>query len=226
MDKHRTASATQVGEILREAIKAITSVIDNFSASDLINCLKGNGEKLAGYMGLVFTALMTNQVIIVQAPQFRTWRTVKLGEYPTRESLKSALTDAGHKISDWAKDILGKPAFKISPDLTDLELVRVSVGELGFKSGAKLKDIYDRAWEWGLMLCPPEVGPQLRLQYKDQPKGEWLLIAMEPISASAGDLDVFRVRRHDGGASWLSAFYGNPDFVWDAGRVWVFARRK
>jgi hypothetical protein len=37
------------------------------------------------------------------------------------------------------------------------------------------------------VLCHPEVGPQLRLDYRDQPLGESLLIAMEPVKTYYGD---------------------------------------
>src|SRR5438046_9254883 len=36
-------------------------------------------------------------------------------------------------------------------------------------------------------LCPAEVGPQLRLAYRNQPVGEALDIAMEPVSTYAGE---------------------------------------
>jgi hypothetical protein len=38
------------------------------------------------------------------------------------------------------------------------------------------------------MLCPAEVAPQLRLQYPDQPPGEFLRIAMAPIATNRGDV--------------------------------------
>lgn len=158
--------------------------------------------------------------------QFSTWRTVKIGSHVSVEDLKSDITKGGHNISDYSKDILGKPAFTLADQESELELVKVTARELGFSNGATRKDIYNRAIEQGLMICPSEVGPQLKLQYKDQPKGEWLLIAMEPITVSDGDLRVFRVERDDDGESWLSTDYDDPGIVWDADSVWVFARRK
>ncbi len=158
---------------------------------------------------------------------FKTWKTIKLGTgLKTADDFRKALKKADCNISDWANDIIGKSAFSVSPEEVDAELVVVSVAELGFKNGATCADIYKRAEELGLALCPNEVGPQLRLQYKDQPNGEWLLIGMEPITDSDGGLSVFSVARHVGGARWLYSHYGSPDGVWHAGGRWVFLRRK
>ena len=129
------------------------------------------------------------------------------------------------RIGDWVNDALGKPAFMASTEEAEVELVVASVAELGFKDGATLKDIYVRAQDLGLDLCPPEVGPQLRLQYTDQPKGEWLIIAMEPITDSDGDLSLLYVE-HDGGGRWLRADYGHPGNVWSGYCRFVFLRRK
>jgi hypothetical protein len=157
---------------------------------------------------------------------FPTWKTIKLGTgLQNACEFRGALKNAGFRIGDWGNDILGKPAFKVSPKETSIELVQVTVAELGFKDGATRKDIYERAISLGLELCPNEVGPQLRLQYKDQPKGEWLLIAMEPITDLNGDLKVFYVGHADAGL-WLDGHFGNPDNVWHGSRRWVFARRK
>ncbi len=171
-------------------------------------------------------SVVEGRKLSVNGTQFPTWRTVTIGTHKTVEELKTAIKQAGCYISDWADDILGKKAFTLSSEKTEFELVKISVAELGFKNGATLKDIYAKALELGLDKCPAEVGPQLRLQYDDQPKGEWLLIAMEPISDSDGDPLVFYVMRYDDGESWLYASYDDPDYVWDSQNVWVFARRK
>jgi hypothetical protein len=156
------------------------------------------------------------------------WKTIKLGTggLKNADDFRKALKKANCGIGDRGNDILGKPAFTVDDTKKEVELVNVSVAELGFKEGARYADICKRANELGLDLCPAEVGPQLRLQYKDQPKGEWLLVAMEAITSSRGDLDVFCVVRNGGGERWLDADYGNSDCFCFANHRFVFLRRK
>jgi hypothetical protein len=169
--------------------------------------------------------------LIVSKPQvnFKTWRTVKLGTgLKTALDFRQALKNADCKIGNWGNDILGKPPFEqsVADKETEVELVNVSVAELGFKDGATRADIYKRAQELGLDICPAEVGPQLRLQYTDQPKGEVVLIAMEPITDSGSSPNVFEVRRNDDGEQCLYADYGRPVRFWNGSSRWVFIRRK
>jgi hypothetical protein len=173
---------------------------------------------------------MTSSVLTQISPfyqkVFPTWKTIKLGcGLQTADDFRKKVMEVGMKIGDWANDILGNPAFTATTSETEVELVIASVAELGFKDGATRKDIYVRAQEFGLDLCPPEVGPQLRLQYTDQPKGEWLVIAMEPITDSDGDLNLFRVA-HGGGGPWLDAHGGHPGRFWVGDGRLVFLRRK
>ena len=167
---------------------------------------------------------------VVTKPQrtFKTWRTLKLGTgLKTADDFRKALKDANCSIGEWGNDILGKPAFTVAAEETEVELVNVSVAELGFKNGATRADIYKRANELGLDICPNEVGPQLRLQcYNDQPKGEGLLVAMEPITDSSGSLNVFHVERDGDGEQWLRGNFGDPVSFWGARSRWVFLRRK
>ena len=154
-----------------------------------------------------------------------TWKTIKLGTsgLKTADDFRKAIKDCGMKIGDWANDIIGKPKFTVTTGETEVDLVKVTVAELGFKDGARRDQIYERAKELGLELCSPEVGPQLRLQYNDQPMNGWVLIGMEPIRNSVGDLFVFRVAR-DGDGLWLRSYYGLPGNVWRADHRWVFVR--
>lgn len=158
---------------------------------------------------------------------FKVWKTLKLGTgLSTAADFRAALKRGGNKIGDWANDILGKPAFTAVSQETEVDLVKVTVAELGFKDSATYRQICERAMGFGLELCPAEVGPQLRLQYQDQPFGEWLVIAMEPIADSDGDLFVFYVE-HDDDGRWLSGGRGgHPDYGWCGGVQFVFLRRK
>jgi hypothetical protein len=93
---------------------------------------------------------------------------------------------AGCGIGDQAEEILARPAFTVSTTKTDVELVAVSAAELGFQTDtASLADIHARARQLGFGLAAAEVAPQLRLQYLDQPIGEFL-VGMEPIRTWKG----------------------------------------
>ena len=64
----------------------------------------------------------------------------------------------------------------------------LSAADLGVESDqASLAEVYQRARHAGLELCPAEVGPQLRLDYRNQPLGEALDIAMEPVATYRGE---------------------------------------
>jgi len=155
---------------------------------------------------------------------FKVWRTIKLGTgLKTADDFRKSLKANGMNVGDRASDILEKPDFTSAVGETEVDLVRVTVAGLGFKQGARRDQIYERARELGLELCPPEVGPQLRLQYKDQPIGEWLLIAMEPCTDSVGRLLVFHVE-HDDNGLWLDGNYGGPAHFWRPENPWVFVR--
>lgn len=152
------------------------------------------------------------------------WRAIKLGiGFKDAEGFREAAKMAGMKISDWANDMLNKPAFVVLQQETEVDLVRISVSELGFKESTRYDKICERAQQLGLQLCPAEVGPQLRLQYKDQPKGEWIYIAMEAIRGSGGSLLLFSVGRIDGGL-WLSSSCAGPGSLFIPDDMFVFVR--
>ena len=178
----------------------------------------------SGRFGMVTDAIRTVAGVSEQA--FRVWKTIKLGTgLRTADEFRGALKSHRFQIGDRGNDILGRPTFTMATKETEVDLVVVSVAELGFNYGASRGNIYQRAQELGLELCPAEVGPQLRLQYKDQPCGEWLIIGMQPLTGSDGILCVFCVRHQDDGIS-LYGYGGHATSVWDSDSRWVFLRRK
>src|SRR3989338_581570 len=154
------------------------------------------------------------------------FKTINLGTgLKTADDFRKSLLDSGNKVSSEANGILGNPAFTVAVEKIKIDLAIKSVDELGFKDGAIRQQIYGRANELGLDLCPAEVGPQLRLQYKDQPEEEQLIVAMNPIAGSGGALFLFYVERCASGL-WLGGFCGDPGRIWHADYRFVFARRK
>ena len=152
------------------------------------------------------------------------WKTLVLGTYRNGMTIRDALDEARCAVGDSADEILGRPAFTVSAAHTNVDLVVVSVSELGFgDAGASIATIYARATALGLDLCPAEVGPLLRLQYADQPLGEFLRVAMRPIATYAGTPVDFTLA--NGGAD-LALIGGEwrPDLVVPGAARFVFAR--
>ena len=156
---------------------------------------------------------------------FTLWRTINIGGN-TKEEIKKKLEDGGYRVSGRAWDMLDAPECTISQEPTEIDLVVVSVKELGLKDGATTKEIYVRAQELGLDLCPTEVVPQLRLQYPDHTFAKWLNIAMEPIQGSDGHRRIFAPIRDLDGVRYLNVNYGDPNCGWHSGQQFVFVRTR
>ncbi|MEK9157160.1 MAG: hypothetical protein AAB448_03470 [Patescibacteria group bacterium] len=135
---------------------------------------------------------------------------IKIGGKDVDE-LKELLEAGGHRF-DYTKSILEHNDFKRSlykedpkdpekPHYTqwglkspeEATLIRLFVNDLGFPSGATTKQIYAKAKALGLELCPPEVGPQFRLQYISRPMYESVYVGMKQIIGSDRNPRVFRV---------------------------------
>ena len=162
----------------------------------------------------------------VSVSQTPIWKTVTIGEYKGANAVRAAIDAAPCPIAmgDLADEILGRPAFPFSRSKFDIDLVVVSVAELGFgPDGASLRDIYTRAGTFGLDLCPAEVGPILRLNYLDQPLGEFLHVAMHPVATYAGELIDFTLG-NGGSALLLIGGDAHPDVVLTGGVRFVFMR--
>ena len=145
-----------------------------------------------------------------------------LQPHKSSKELENKLEKAGFKVSDYAKELLTKIKPRKKKEVVELEIK--TSAELGLPNGGTFEQIKAEAEKQGLSLCPPEVGPSLRLESKDQPKGEWLRIAMEPVAVSGGGLSVFDVAR-DAADLWLGTSWFYPRAVFPPGGRWVFVRK-
>lgn len=152
--------------------------------------------------------------------RFATWKTVKLGTHKSARDLAEGLARKGFGVDDYAADALN--AMLVAETETEVELVLVTVADLGFQDRTRRGDIYARAREFDLDLVPAEAGPQLRLQYTDQPMGESIFVGMDPVFDSDCHVHLF----HIGDRSWLHSTCGNPNHKWDPHDRWVFTRSK
>ena len=142
------------------------------------------------------------QIPIKSAVDVSVWRTITIGTFANVFALSTALDAVGCGIGNSAGEILARPTFTLRGAKTNVELFTVSAAELGFKTDtASLASIYARAQLLGFELAAAEVGPQLRLQYFDQPIGEFLTIGMEPIRTWTGAPVILNVA--NGGAGLI-----------------------
>lgn len=142
------------------------------------------------------------------------------------EQLISEMEAAGINLSDYARSmLLNKAEFISTKNPEEMTLIRLTVGDLGFKTSATTTQVFERAEELGLELCPPDTGPNYRLKYRNQPLGEYFRIGMKPISDSDGDPSVFRLSR-DGVGLWLYGDWAGPVYTWSPDSKFVFRLRK
>ncbi|MFW0837446.1 MAG: hypothetical protein ACKKL5_00390 [Candidatus Komeilibacteria bacterium] len=135
------------------------------------------------------------------------------------DTAKQSLKDKNIYLSDWGKDILEKTEF--SKEKQEYDLVRFTVEQLGFPNGATTDEIYNKAQELGLELCPAEIGPQLRLQSTSK---EWMLIAMKQIIDRDGAPKLFDLNDYGVQLALVSNDAGSDD-RWDSDGRFVFHYR-
>ncbi|MCX6726417.1 MAG: PcfJ domain-containing protein [Candidatus Shapirobacteria bacterium] len=143
-------------------------------------------------------------------------------------SAKVLVTDMkqkGMEPSDYAKSMMENSDFVTLKQSEKIDLIHLTVGDMGFTDIPTTDELYQRALELGLELCPPEVGPALRLKDENQAMWSSYYIGMKQISGSDGGPDVFEVGR-GGDTPWLRSVWAYPGYHWALDREFVFRLRK
>lgn len=161
-------------------------------------------------------------------------KTIKYGAISKGDLSKKVAKE--QNLGDWAKDVMTKPAFTTVDTEETVDLVFLSLKDLGFIKSPRTDEFMTAQFcaDWSaknldgqvIELCLPEDGPHLRLQYDEQPKGEIVWMAMERITDSDGGPCVFGVERRGDGNRWLGAGYAGPGNRWGLGGRIVFRLRK
>ena len=118
---------------------------------------------------------------------------IMLGVHQSPEEYEQALQLEGKKID--ASAIAAMKKVVCAKTQVTVRLASATIEELGFLHGGTTEQVHAAIKMRGGMLCSSEVGPALRLFFKDQPKKEWLWIAMDAIPVANNRESIFFLAR-------------------------------
>lgn len=161
-------------------------------------------------------------------------RTVEVGG-STKSQLLRKLREQSIHMNRSALRLFRDDRFTTSTARHVLDTVELTVRALGFVRGATASQMFAKARRLGLELCPLELGPHLRLAYRDQPEGSFgaplrqhkapvgsLTIASEPLDENLSTPKGFYLRRIDG-VLWLRGYTADAAHVWSPEDHLVFS---
>jgi len=164
-------------------------------------------------------------------------RTVEVGGLSKGELIEK-LKQSSIMMNEYGKRLFASDQFTTAETKYSLETVELTVGHLGFHEGATTDQIYKRASELGLDLCPVELGPHLRLAYHDQPEGKEenllkkqqapsgsITIASEILSEEDDFPKGFYLRGING-VLWIRGYLADHLHVWNADNHFIFCQTR
>lgn len=140
-------------------------------------------------------------------------------------------------VNEYGERLLSNDKFTTSEIKYNLKTVELIIRNLGFPNGATLPQIFRRAKELGLGLCPLEAGPYIRLAYLEQSEGSTgdhsqqqapfgsITIASEIVSEDDDFPKGFYLRKING-ALWLRGYLADDLHVWNPDDHFIFCQRK
>jgi hypothetical protein len=164
-------------------------------------------------------------------------RTVQVGGL-TKSELVEELQRKAISMNEAGESLFASDHFTTSETRYSVTTVELTVGDLGFPQGATIAEISARAAALGLGLCPLELGLHLRLQYLDQPEGDWgqpvrhhqapsgsITIASEMLTEDDTFPKGFYLRRIKG-ELWLRGYRSGPEHVWEPDDHFIFCQKE
>jgi hypothetical protein len=151
-------------------------------------------------------------------------------------ALRQSLIAHEVQLNQAAESLFADHRFTPHDQQRVIEIAARSVAELGFDDGGTYEQLVTRARELGLVECPLELGPHLRMQFLDQPEGApglprtrhqappgSITIASTPLDDQDETPKGFYLRRING-ALWLRGYWSWAGHIWNPQDVLVFTR--
>lgn len=162
-------------------------------------------------------------------------RTVEVGGL-TKLQLIKKLQNYSILMNEYGEWLLTDDKFTTSDTKYVLQTVELNVSDLGFPDGANTTQIFQRASDLGLELCPLELAVHLRLGYLDQPEGfsgnplkrnqapsGSITIASEILTEDDDFPKGFYLRRINGGL-WLRGYLADHLHIWNHDDHFIFCK--
>ena len=163
-------------------------------------------------------------------------RTIEVGGL-NKWQLVQKLQQHSISMNKYGERLLSDDKFTTSESKYSLKTVELTVRDLGFPNGATMTQIFKRASELGLKLCPLELGPHLRLEYLNQSEGYTgnpsqqnqapsgsITIASEIISEEDHfPKGFYLIKIND--VLWLRGYIADNLHVWNAYDRFVFCEK-
>lgn len=202
-------------ECTRDEIAHVPSQIQSNTKAYVGQLEPGMFQKLPENLEHVYTSFLGNKIHR---------ENVEIGGKSARQ-LTSEMKTAGIKISNGAKSMLKNREFIPGKKPEEATFICLTVADLGFKSSATIRQIYERAQIIGLELCPADAGPNYRLKYRNQPSNEWICMGMKQIIGPDDNPVVFMLERRNDGL-WLNDAWARYAREVDLDSKFVFRLRK
>lgn len=177
-------------------------------------------EKTRAYFGPlfagIFSSLISLEHIYTSFPEGKIIKqTIEIGG-KTLEQLEAALEDSGCGVGVHVQRMMQQTELTTVKAPVQTDLIYLKVGDLGCDDeNPTLDQLFSRASELGLELCPTEAGPYLRIAYVDQPLGEECIMATKPIAGPRGRLGFLHLKNTDYGSRSLNLdFRHHPSDRW------------
>ncbi|MDN4492612.1 helicase [Ureibacillus aquaedulcis] len=160
-------------------------------------------------------------------------RTLEIGGL-TKFQLMEQFKQHSIMMNNYGERLFFDGLFTTSETKYSLQIVELTVRQLGFPEGATLPQLFNQANELGLKLCPLELGPYLRLEYLDQTEGNTNQLSLQN-SAPSGSITIaselvrddddfpkgFYIRKIDG-VLWLRGYLADSLHVWNPDDRFIF----
>ncbi len=142
------------------------------------------------------------------------------------EKLIAEIEMLGMKISGKAREMLNHANFTNSKRAKKVNFAMKKLRDFGFTESPTFLQFIERVRNHELYeLCLAEDAPNVRLQYADQPIGEWIRFVMDTIPDAGGSPRVFGLE-HDGGGVSVRSGWCSPDEGLGLDGLWAVRIRK